>query len=195
MGGRKVSGRRDTFVRVLRCGASEGEVRVNGRFVYAKKHKSAQEGRAKTEEYIDSERRLVARFCLTGPQESVRNNASAPTSQFRSFGVLLSIIAHIKWNLRAMDGPMEVLKSKHLWRNIYLAPSIFTKTNHETTRGLIKPLYGLSADCKGWYITLRGFRVEGLWAEAASLDKSVYRCAEAGLQFNFGTVTRKLRAA
>ena len=47
---------------VLKKDGPKDEVGINGRFVYAIKHKPLQAGHAKTEAYIDRQRRPDARF-------------------------------------------------------------------------------------------------------------------------------------
>ena len=47
----KALGGRNTFIRVMRCGVSKGEVCINGRFGYTAKNNPMKAGRAKAEDY------------------------------------------------------------------------------------------------------------------------------------------------
>ena len=82
---------------------------------------------AQKRKHIGSGRRLGARFCAIGYLEGAGVNASERTSHFRSFRVLLSIIAYTKWNFREMDVSRAFVKTKPLAGNIYVAPPYFRK--------------------------------------------------------------------
>ena len=84
----------NTIVRVLNDGVTQGEVCIDGRFVYTTRRKSLKEGHTKPESQIDDGRRSDARFCAKLPQGDVGTNDVAPTSELRSLGVLFSIIAY-----------------------------------------------------------------------------------------------------
>ena len=51
---------------------------------------------------------------------------------------------------------------------------------------LLKPLYGLSTACKGWYRTLRNFSIEECGGKVASLDKSVSFWTKEGFSYDYG---------
>ena len=52
----------NTFARVMGEGVPKDEVRINGRFVYTRKHKPLKAGHVKTDAYIENRRRLDSRF-------------------------------------------------------------------------------------------------------------------------------------
>ena len=52
----------------------------------------------KTSAYVEENRKLDARFCVTGFQEFVETNASAPTVQLQSIRLVLSVISYRRWH-------------------------------------------------------------------------------------------------
>ena len=133
------------------------EVCVSGMFVYDIKHKRSKDGHAKTESYIDSQRRLGARYFVMCFQDEIGANAYAETTQLKSLRVSLSCVTYRKWKLRGMDFSRTALYSKPQGREIYAAPPLFPGKNPDTRRELTKPLYGLSTARRDWYGTLKDF--------------------------------------
>ena len=84
------------FVRVLGRGVPKDEVCIDGRSVYIIKHKPLKSGHAKTEAYIDSQRRLDARMCVKGLQEEIRTKSPPPTAQLRGLSVSLEVVSYRK---------------------------------------------------------------------------------------------------
>ena len=99
--------------------------------------------------------KLGARFCVKGFQGLVGDNAAAPTVQLQSIRIALAVIAHRKWNFRAMGDSRAFLRSKPLERDICETTG-WSGTENAAWK-LIKPLYGLSTTCKDWYRALRIF--------------------------------------
>ena len=60
------------------------EVRINGRFAYAIKHKPPEAGREKTDAYVDDRRMLDGRFPTNGFREAIGANSPGPKSRLRS---------------------------------------------------------------------------------------------------------------
>ena len=85
---------------VMENGSPEDEVRINGMFSYAVKHKALKTGRVKTEEYIDNHRLLDSRCCAEGFRDSSSANSPPPTSQLRSLIVFQECISYRKWDFR-----------------------------------------------------------------------------------------------
>ena len=90
-----------------------------GGFVYAVQNKPISAGHTKTGAYVDENRKLDARFRVTGFQELVETNASAQTAQLQSIMVVFAATACRRWDIRAMDVSRTFLRSAPLKRATY----------------------------------------------------------------------------
>ena len=106
---------------------------INGRFVYAIKHKPLKAGHANTEAYVDNQRGLDGRLRAKGPQEEIGRNDS-PQKQSCEVYDPLSAISRSKWNFAAVGFARAFLKTKPLQREIYGEPPIFAGKNPEAMR-------------------------------------------------------------
>ena len=71
---------------------------IEGMFAHEVGNKPIVAGRKKTGSYVDGNRKLDARFCVTGAREYAGPNASAQTVQLQIIRLRLDVIAYQKWN-------------------------------------------------------------------------------------------------
>ena len=116
-------------------------------------------GHAKTGTYVGEGRKLDAIFCVSGFQEFVETNASAPTVKLQIIRAVAAVIAYRKLNFRAMDAPCAFLMDGHLKREEYAKlPDGVEKENIAPDQ--LKPLYGTGTARKDWCETARDFPAE-----------------------------------
>ena len=83
-------------------------------------------------------------------------NASAPTVQLQIVRVVLGVIAYRKLNFRVSDVSRPFLRSVRLKRDTGVKlPVLGGKGNSDWD--LLKPLYGVSTECKYRYEAIRDF--------------------------------------
>ena len=87
-------------------------------------------------------------------REFVVTNDEAPKVQLQRTRAWIAVISFRKWNFRANDASRAFLKSVPLGRETYADPPYASGNKETETRKLSKPLYGLSATCKEWYISI-----------------------------------------
>ena len=128
------------FSRVSSKDVPKAEVCINGRFVYTIKRKQSKAGHTRTNAYIDSQRRLDARFAreviekLWGGMLQ-RQHRTIAIVKFKNSP---SVISYRKWSSGVMDVSMACLKPNPLASEIYAVPPLFAGENPETRRVAIK---------------------------------------------------------
>ena len=66
------------FLRASSKDVPKDEACISGRFVYTRKRKTLKSGHARTDAYVDEQRRLDARFCVEGFQEAIGGGIPPP---------------------------------------------------------------------------------------------------------------------
>ena len=99
--------------------------------------------------------------------------------------VVLDVTGYRKCNFRLMGVSRAFLRSVPLKRDTYVKlPDVVEKEN--AAWKLLNPLYGLSAECKDWYKTIRDFLAKECGRKLTSLDKSVFLRNQQGVEYGYG---------
>ena len=80
---------------------------------------------------------------------------------------------YMKWNFRMIDVARSFLKSSPLGWTKAAQPPYSSDSKEAAMWVLAKPIYGLIASCKDWYVAIRDFLSIERGRNADSSDKSV----------------------
>ena len=121
----KALGEHGAFLRVLRNDVPKDGVCINGRFVYAIKHKPLKAVHARSDAYVGGQGRLDARLRAKGSQEAIVENASSPSEKLRRLRVSVAEISYLKWNSIVMDASGEFSEWAPLGRERFTSRALY----------------------------------------------------------------------
>ncbi|MCH2677777.1 MAG: hypothetical protein MKZ73_05895, partial [Alphaproteobacteria bacterium] len=146
---------------------------LTGRFVYTMKSDPVGSDFEKTPAHFDLQKRLDARLCARGFQETLTEDVAANTAALDTMRVLFSLSPIMQWDFGNIDVSRAFFQSNKLERDVYMKPPPGAETDPEIVWKALKPIYGLCDSVKNWQLTvIEWFREVG--AKPAEADQAVF---------------------
>ena len=103
--------------------------------------------------------------------------------------ILPDVTAYGKWNFRVVGVYRSFLRSAPLSRDNDGGLPLGAGCGNAACE-LLKPLYGISTDCKDCCATIRDYRAKGCGWGVSSMDRSVFPWTQQGFSYIYGNEYR-----